>query len=67
MIKTYCDTCENEIKPGEMIGVFSSIEYDLSGKSKGQPVKSEYMLCQSCKGKAKEKIVEMIADAKKDA
>ncbi len=66
MIVYICDVCNKEVKSGEMIGKFSSMEWNLTGKKGASQMPSEYLLCQSCKERVKKHIVHLIELAKKE-
>lgn len=68
MVREYCDICENEIRQGEHVANFASLEPNLNWK-KNQPYApavSKYVLCENCAKEVKMKIAEMVTTAKKN-
>ena len=64
MTKFYCDTCESEIKQGEMTAEFRSLERTgmFTGKKPDAPQTqmSNYILCESCAKEIKREIAALI-------
>jgi hypothetical protein len=57
--KYYCDICEKELTPENIIASFKIIEFDLTGRSGNQPIIKSFDMCKECGQKAKIKILEL--------
>ena len=66
MVKQYCDVCEKEIKKGEMLGQFSSMEREIFGGKGNAPAVSVYDLCENCAKELKQSIAKMITEKKNE-
>jgi len=62
-VKAFCDVCDIETK--DVMGEFNSVEVNVL-KPQKQPQMSKYIMCSSCARDAKQKVVELIQEKRKN-